>query len=97
MKRFLLVRDVDATGISGTGTVAEGVLFSDGRCALRWRTAMASTTVYDSIEDLEAIHGHGGQTRIAWLDGDERDRLELAHRVHPTWSSDCRFCAPVPT
>lgn len=35
MNRFELVRDVDVTGISGTGVVAEGVEFSDGTVALR--------------------------------------------------------------
>ena len=30
MRRFYLQRDEDATGISGTGKVAEGILFSTG-------------------------------------------------------------------
>lgn len=68
MKLFVLERDIDETGISGTGRVAEGIQFSDGRCAMRWMTAdlIRSTAVYDSIEDVAFIHGHGGKTRIVF-------------------------------
>ena len=36
----------------------EGVVFSDGRCALRWLTPAASVSVWDSFDDVMAIHGH---------------------------------------
>lgn len=65
---FELHRDEDATGVSGTGVVAEGVIFSNGRCALTWKTAHTSVAVYDRIADVEAIHGHEGRTRVVWLD-----------------------------
>ena len=66
--RFELIRDGDETGISGTGVVAYGVMFVDGTCVLRWLGHQRSTAVYDSIEVLKAIHGHGGQTRVGWID-----------------------------
>jgi hypothetical protein len=68
MRRFRLVRDEDVSGISGVGTVAEGVLFSNGKIALGWCSDVRSVTVYDDLEDLEAIHGHEGRTRIEWVD-----------------------------
>lgn len=68
MRRFELHRDVDASGVSGTGKVAEGVQFSTGQCALGWTTLVRSVAVYQSIADVEHIHGHGGATRIVWLD-----------------------------
>ena len=68
MRRFFLVRDEDVSGVSGTGTVAEGVLFSTGKCVLAWMTRYRSVAVYDSIEELEAIHGHDGRTRVFWRD-----------------------------
>jgi hypothetical protein len=68
MKRFYLVRVEDVSGVSGTGVVAEGVEFTDGRVALRWRTATPSTVVWDSIVDVQAIHGHDGKTQVYWLD-----------------------------
>lgn len=68
MRRFNLVRTVDATGVSGVGVVAHGVEFEDGTCVMRWLTTTRSTVYYDSIIDLETIHGHGGLTVIQWID-----------------------------
>ena len=68
MRRFQLARDVDVSGVSGTGTVADGVVFPDVVCVIRWRGERQSTVVWPSIEDVEAIHGHGGATRIEWVD-----------------------------
>lgn len=68
MRRFELVRHEDVNGISGTGVVAEGVEFSDGRCCMRWMTDTASTAAYDSLDDLRAIHGHSGASTIVFLD-----------------------------
>ena len=65
---FKLIRHTDVTGVSGTGFVAEGVQFSDGRVALRWTgSAHASTVIWDSIEDAIAIHGHDGATEVVWI------------------------------
>lgn len=69
MRRFILNRIEDETGISGTGTVVEGVLFSDGKVAMRWIVGEhRSTVVWDSIEAVEEIHGHGGRTVLEWVD-----------------------------
>lgn len=67
MRTFTLQRDYDVSGVSGVGLVAEGVKFSDGKIALRWVTGdHHSTVVWDSIEAVEAVHGHGGTTRVIW-------------------------------
>jgi hypothetical protein len=66
MKTFHLDRLEDETGVSGIGKVAEGVQFTDGTVAIRWLTDKASMGVYQSIEDVETIHGHGGKTQIVW-------------------------------
>lgn len=50
--------------MSGTGAVVEGVQFTNGWCALRWITPKSSVCFYRSIEDVQAIHGHGGKTEI---------------------------------
>lgn len=69
MRRFHLVREVDVSGVSGTGIVAEGVRFADGVTVIHWIAGEhRSTVVWPSIEGVEAIHGHGGATRIEWLD-----------------------------
>jgi len=64
MDIFELRRDVDETGVSGTGTVARGVVFDSGTVVLTWLTAHTSLAVYGSIDDVVAIHGHNGATRV---------------------------------
>lgn len=69
MRAFLMVRDEDETGISGTGVVAEGVEFLDGTVVIRWQTHgddHHSTVVWASLADAQAIHGHGGKTRFVF-------------------------------
>jgi hypothetical protein len=64
-----LERTNDPTGVSGTGTVAEGIEFSDGRVALRWCVGEhRSTVTWDSIEAVQAIHGHDGATQVSCKD-----------------------------
>ena len=68
MRRFHLKRNEDATGISGTGYVAEGVQLSDGTCVMRWLSATSCIAIYHSHVELIHIHGHEGKTVIEWLD-----------------------------
>lgn len=70
MKRFYLQRNTDASGVSGTGKVAEGCQFDTGWCALVWLTGKGAMSYYESIEILESIHGHEGMTRVVWVDGE---------------------------
>lgn len=67
---FLLQRDIDESGISGAGVVAEGVVFSDGSAALRWCGNNPTSVVFHDkgIESIEKIRGHNGTTRIVWVD-----------------------------
>lgn len=66
MRTFKLNRKQDATGVSGTGIVAEGVIFSTGWVALTWLTAVNSLVFYPSILNVEKIHGHDGMTEIVY-------------------------------
>lgn len=70
MRRFVLQRDADPTGVSGTGVVAEGVAFSDDVVCLHWVGDWPSSVVHyeRGMESVEHVHGHSGQTRIVWLD-----------------------------
>lgn len=106
MRNFWLKRIEDESGISGVGVVAEGTQFVNGKCVLAWVTQFQSIAVYDSIEELESIHGHNGKTVIVWAqptqraaDLSEREALPLnmfipavggAFFVH--WS--CSRCQP---
>jgi hypothetical protein len=68
IRRFELIRDEDITGISGTGVVAWGVEFPDGKVVTRWNGDIAQISVWERIDDVAAIHGHEGATRIEWMD-----------------------------
>lgn len=70
-RRFVLDRAEDETGISGTGVVAWGVLFPDGKVHTRWNApspGVAQSCIWDSLDDLRTIHGHNGKTKIVWID-----------------------------
>lgn len=54
--------------MSGTGRIAEGVQFTTGECVLNWFTAHRSQAFYANVETLDAIHGHGGKTKLVWDD-----------------------------
>ncbi len=66
MKLFWLNRKVDISGTSGVGIVAEGVVFSNGWCTLHWLGKYTSVAYYQSIAELETIHGHNGATEVIW-------------------------------
>lgn len=67
-QRIRLNRKRDVSGVSGTGIVAYGVVWPDGSVTLRWDTQVRSTVMYDSLEDVQTITGHGGNTVIEWVD-----------------------------
>ena len=64
MKIFYLRREEDESGISGTGRVAQGFVFDNGKVAVTWLSEHPSVTIYDNIGEVHAIHGHGGKTAI---------------------------------
>lgn len=97
MRLFELHREQDETGISGTGVVAEGVVFHDGTAALRWKSKFKSTAVYASMDDVVAIHGHNGQTKIVFVGQPDVEQVRrLQHRAvncPPGEGTDCALAA----
>lgn len=67
-RRFQLLRNEDISGVSGTGVVAEGAVWSSGAVALHWPGYPQATSVWASIYDLIAAHGHDGATEVVWID-----------------------------
>jgi hypothetical protein len=67
-RRFYLQRDLDISGISGPGRVADVILWEDGAVTLRWRSDMPSTVNWSCLDHVEKVHGHNGATRIVWVD-----------------------------
>ncbi len=66
MRIFKLQRTEDMSGVSGTGCVAEGVVFGNGWVAMVWLSDRPSLVFYPTIEDVEAIHGHDGRTEVVF-------------------------------
>lgn len=68
-RRFVLRRYVDVSGVSGTGDVADGVLWPDGSASIRWRGRHPSLVQWDhGLDSIEEVHGHQGATELVWLD-----------------------------
>lgn len=61
---FRVFRHEDVNGNTGCGVVAEGMIFTDGKCVMRWLGAVSSIATFDCLEDLIEIHGHGGKTIV---------------------------------
>jgi len=60
MRTFTLCRGADASGVSGTGVVLEGTLFSTGVVVVHWLTPppRGSIAIFDSLQQLLSIHVH---------------------------------------
>lgn len=78
-RRFYLERVEDASGVSGTGTVAFGVEYPDGAVHLQWCNAgnddletdtngVAFKPAPDGADATREVHGHDGRTALHWLD-----------------------------
>jgi len=66
---FSLNRIEDESGVSGVGTVAFGIEFPqpNGRAVLGWVTDVNSVAVYNSMDEIREIHGHGGKTELVQM------------------------------
>lgn len=73
MRRFVLQRDEDESGVSGTGIVAEGVELSSGQVVLTFRSMVSAVSIYHSIKAVKEIHGHEGKTKIVWIDCEDNE------------------------
>ena len=68
MRRFVLIRVEDLTGVSGTGEVAEGTVFSSGLAVIRWLREPFAMGVYQNLDDVISVHGHEGRTQLQFID-----------------------------
>jgi len=68
LRRFKLVRAKDVSGTSGTGVVAEGVEYSNGRVSISWISQLECCGNYANVKTLLGVHGHEGATEIEWID-----------------------------
>lgn len=77
MKIFYLKRLEDESGVSGTGRVAQGFIFDNGKVALTWLSEHPSITIYDNIGEVHAIHSHDGKTEVEMMPDYKRAFGEL--------------------
>ncbi len=78
MKRFIMYRKNDLSATHDENQVNppdepqfEGIVFSDGKCAIRWLTKKRSVAVWDSFADMMEIHGHPEYGSVlVWLDAE---------------------------
>lgn len=66
---FKMIRNDDDSGISGTGTVVEGVVYSDGSVVVRWLGATPCKAHWDSFDAFKKIHIEShpdNNTEIVW-------------------------------
>jgi len=68
MRLFYLQRLEDESGVSGTGIVAEGVEWSNGRITINWLSKHHSLNIYDNIKEAIEIFGHNGQTLVEYYE-----------------------------
>lgn len=88
MKRFYLLRHEDVNGFSGTGVVAEGVIFDDGTGAFTWLSPMKTVTTFWKVADIRKMHGHGGKTDLV-IEGNKKfdscaiaaNNIKMLHRA----------------
>lgn len=73
MRTFQVVREEDVSGVSGTGVIAEGVLFSNGKVVVNWISMHKIIEMADSVAEWQAVHGHEGKTKIVWDDEAEEE------------------------
>jgi hypothetical protein len=82
MRFYYLCRKEDVSHTSGTGHVAGVAEFDDGAVVVRWlasknATGVASTTLFNSLDDLLKVHGHEGRTVAEpIIDGDRMRQFE---------------------
>lgn len=82
---YALRRDVDVSGVSGTGTVAYAIEFTTG-VELVWDTKWVTCDWRPNMTVVREIHGYEGQTRIEKLDPESAETVHaegLLARVLP--------------
>ena len=80
MRRFVMHRQFDVSGVSGTGTVLEGVAFSTGVVVIHWLTPppRGSISVFDSLDQFLSIHVRPHPTNHTILEFEDGERLVCA-------------------
>lgn len=82
-RMFHMIREEDESGVSGTGKVGTGAIFTDGTVAFRWDGDKASTNIYNNMENFEAVHidvHPGNNTKLKFYELKEEEKVEKRER-----------------
>jgi hypothetical protein len=87
MRTFTLRREADVSGVSGTGVVLEGTLFSTGMVVVHWLTPppRGSIAIFDTLVQLLSIHvcPHPENRAVLSFDDGVELRGEALHLTNP--------------
>lgn len=87
MRTFTLRREADVSGVSGTGVVLEGTLFSTGMVVVHWLTPppRGSIAIFDTLDQLLSIHvcPHPENRAVLTFDDGVELRGEALHLTNP--------------
>ncbi len=79
MRKFYFLRNEDVHGNSGTGVVAEGVIFDHGLGALTWLSdELTVAAFFGGIRGVRRLHGHDGKTEVI-VEGVKKDAKKFEH------------------
>ncbi len=80
MRRFTMRREFDASGVSGTGLVLEGVQFSTGVVVIHWLTPppRGSISVFDSLDQFLSIHVQPHPDNVTCLTFEDGEEIACA-------------------
>lgn len=79
MKSGYLDRQVDVSGVSGTGEVAEFTISTNGQVVVFWEHGFS---YFPSLEEATKVHGHEGKTKFVILTDSEEEHCTNCHHWH---------------
>lgn len=71
-RRFVVQRNADPSGVSGTGIMLDGIVWPDGTVSTHWRDPNGegawSNVFWPNLAAAESKHCYGGHSSIVWVD-----------------------------
>jgi len=76
IRTFTVARQVDKSGVSGTGVVIEGMLLGTGQCVIHWLypPPRGGIAIFDSMNDFIKVHIEphpSNKTILTYQDGEQ--------------------------
>jgi len=77
IRTFTVARQVDESGVSGTGVVIEGMMLGTGQCVIHWLypPPRGGIAIFDSMSDFIKVHIEphpSNKTILTYQDGEQQ-------------------------